>query len=320
VTSNIVLPDVGTVSGQLLGYDGTPATPGDEYTPLYLEGRQLESGEGIFTRESSTSLDGEYREENVPEGPITVNVFDLDDAAANKGVVVAGAETTIDVQLGTIPWVDVDYAVAGTENIDGDGAIWVDDGQGYGTTYAYVNAKYFAWLESGRTELSGRQVELGPVRSAGLQHTRKVYAPAGGDWVRYLEVFDNPNSIDVELSLDLDGDLNVDSTSSGDATLDAADRYFVDSRGLAMVFAGTTAGARAPDWGRGQTDFFEVKWRNLTVPAGGRVIVMHFVVLTGDPATAATRAETLNELTEPAAISDLTPEERSQILNFEVQP
>ncbi len=320
VTANVVLPDVGTLSGQLLGYDGTPATPGDEYTPLYLEGRQLESGEGIFTRESSTSLDGEYREENVPEGPITVNVFDLDDAAANKGVVVAGAETTIDVQLGTIPWVDVEYAVAGTENIDGDGAIWVDDGQGYGTTYAYVNAKYFAWLESGRTELSGRQVELGPVRSAGLQHTRKVYAPAGGDWVRYLEVFDNPNSIDVELSLDLDGDLNVDSTSSGDATLDAADRYFVDSRGLAMVFAGTTAGARAPDWGRGQTDFFEVKWRNLTVPAGGRVIVMHFVVLTGDPATAATRAETLNELTEPAAISDLTPEERSQILNFEVQP
>ena len=308
------------MSGQLLDYDGTPATPGDEYTPLYLEGRQLESSEGIFTRETSTSIDGDYREENVPEGPMTVNVFDLDDAATNTGTVVAGAETTIDVQLGTIPWVDLDYAVPGAENIDGDGAIWVDDGSGYGATYAYVNAKYFAWLDSGTTELSGRQYVLGPVRSAGLQHTRKVYAPSGGDWVRYLEIFDNPNGYDVELSLDLDGDLNVDSTSSGDGTFDGADRYFVDSRGLAVVFAGTTAGARAPDWGRAQADFFEVKWRNLTVPAGGRVIVMHFVVLTGDAATATTRAETLIELTEPAAISDLTPAERSQILNFEVQP
>jgi hypothetical protein len=102
--------------------------------------------------------------------------------------------------------------------------------------------------------------------------------------------------------------------------LDAADRYFIDSRGLAVVFAGTTAGARAPDWGRGQGDFFEVKWRNLTVPAGGRVVVLHFLVLTGDAATATTRAETLVELTEPAAVSDLSPDERSQIVNFEVQP
>ena len=81
----------------------------------------------------------------------------------------------------------------------------MDDGSGYGATYAYVNAKYFAWLDSGTTELSGRQYVFGPVRSAGLQHTRKVYAPSGGDWVRYLEIFDNPNGFDVELSLDLDG-------------------------------------------------------------------------------------------------------------------
>ena len=61
---------------------------------------------------------------------------------------------------------------------------------------------------------------------------------------------------------------------------------------------------------------------NLTVPAGGTVIVMHFAVQRGvaDTAGAQSQAEALVDLSDPRALVGMTQTERSLVVNFSVPP
>ncbi len=230
---------------------------------------------------------------------------------------VAGADTTVDVTLGTVRTVELSLGVGTSQEIDGDGALHVvENGGEFGLSSARVNTKAFPWLASGTTEIAGRQYVLGPIRTAGLLYTRKVFSSLEAEWVRTLEVLENPGAFDIEVRFALSGDISVDSTSSGDVQLDPDDRFFIDSRGVAVVYAGGALGL--PDATRARSDDYELEWRRLTVPAGGRIFLMHFAVLTGDPSSAETLADQLMELTIPEAINDLSAVERLQVVNFEI--
>jgi hypothetical protein len=72
-----------------------------------------------------------------------------------------------------------------------------------------------------------------------------------------------------------------------------------------------------PDTIREDYDY-EIDWRSLVMPAGERVILMHFAVQAPDLASAVSLADGLMNLAIPEAFSDLSAQERAQIVNFVV--
>jgi hypothetical protein len=85
---------------------------------------------------------------------------------------------------------------------------------------------------------------------------------------------------------------------------------------LGVVFAGT-GGVMNPDSVREDYEY-QIEWRSLLVPAGGRIILMHFAVQAPDLASAVSLASGLMNLAIPEAFSDLSAQERAQIVNFVV--
>ena len=184
-----------------------------------------------------------------------------------------------------------------------------------------VNGKPYPSLASAVPEIPDQQIVFGPIRTAGILHTRKVFVPSDGSFVRFLEILENPNDFAVEVTLDVSGEIFASSlsTSSGDSALDAGDGYLAGEldtgAGVAIVFT-DTLGALIPDAARTNGDAYQHLWRGVTIPAGGRAILMHFAMQAADRATAIAKADDVLNLTDPTAFSDLTAEERSQVVNF----
>jgi hypothetical protein len=316
--ADITFPDVGTVFGQLFARDGTPTGPGDEAITIFLEGHSHETGDGIFTNYQNLDFDGSYRIEDVPVGEITAVVREVEGSGKTVGTVSAGSETEIDVTLGTFdePQIDLPSGIW----LLGNGSLFAQEDEGYDSfAAASVDAKPFPYLAGGETELSARQYVLGPIATSGILHTRKVYSPEGTTYLRYLEIFENPHSFDVDVRINWGGNAYVESTTSDDDRLDPTDRFFVDGYyDLAVVYAGQGSSALVPDNARSRFGRYDIEWRNLTVPAGGRVILVHFVAFGADAADAEAQADILMRLADPTAFSDLSADERAVIVNFEV--
>jgi len=323
----ITLPELGDVSGRLRASDGTETTPSGEFAPVVVEGRQQESRAGISTRSGEVSLfDGSYRVEDVPVGEVTVTIIDEADAGASTGTVVAGIETTnLDVRLGTAVALPIELGLpAGHRHeVQADGSVLGDllGGSEVALSNLTVNGKPYPSLASAVPEIPDQQIVFGPIRTAGVLHTRKVFVPSDGSFVRFLEILENPNGFAVDVTLDLTGEIFASNlvTSSGDAALEAADGYLAGQldtgAGVAVVFT-DTLGALIPDAARTNGNAYQHAWRSVTIPAGGRAILMHFAVQAADRATAIAKADDLLNLTDPTAFSDLTAEERSQVVNF----
>jgi hypothetical protein len=326
-SSDITLPDIGDVSGRLRATDGTETTPSGELAPVIVEGRQQESRAGIATQSGTVSLiDGTYRVEDVPEGAVTVTILDETDAGATAGTVEAGLETTdVDVTLGSAVALPHELGTAHRHEAQADGSVLGESLLGsseVALSNVTVNGKPYPSLASAVPELSDRQLVFGPVRTAGVLHTRKVFVPSDASFVRYLEILENPHGFDVDLTLEVAGEIFAGNlmTSSGDAVLDATDGYLAGEldtgAGVAIVFT-DNLGTASPD-ARTDGNAFRHTWRDVTVPAMGRILILHFAVQADDRAAAIAEANELLDLTDPAALSGLTAEERSQVVNFSV--
>jgi len=323
----ITLPDLGDVSGRLRAGDGSETTPSGEFAPVVVEGRRQEARAGIATKSGEVSLiDGTYRVEGVPEGDVTVTVIDETDAGAAAGVVQAGMETThLDVMLGTARALPMELGTALRHEVQADGAVLGENllsGSDALFSWVRLNGKPYPSLASAVPELADRQLVFGPVRTAGILHTRKVFVPSDGSFVRFLEILENPNDFDVDLTLDVAGEMFASNrtTSSGDAALDASDGYVAGEldtgAGVAVVFT-DNLGTVAPE-ARTDGDAYVHTWRDITISAMTRIAVLHFAVQASDRADAVAEAEALMDLTDPAALAGLNAEEHSQVVNFSV--
>lgn len=197
-----------------------------------------------------------------------------------------------------------------------DGCYYLDVG---GTRYS----------PSGAGTVSGRTVTLATTTIAGLSVRRVVYVPAsGGDWARYLEVLDNPGMTPVTTTVRISGNLGSDSgtrlmaTSSGDSVVDPTESWFAtdDTDGssdpsLAHLFqsgpgSGAPVSARAASLSSDNIDWtFDV-----TVPAGGRVVVMTFAIQTMTQALAQAEAARLVDLPDDAFVG--MEDFETDIVNF----
>lgn len=193
--------------------------------------------------------------------------------------------------------------------------------------------------EDGRREVSVRQDNV-----RGLNVTRKLFVPSTGYFGRYLEILSNPGAdpvtVDVRVTANVRAawptSVAVQGTSSGDAIFAAGDRWVVvddgvdadpyyqttqppvafvvdgDGAGVAVGEAGIAAGASG-------TGIVTYEWRQVAVPAFGRVALMHFVSMQTSRAAAIATGERLAQL-PPEAMVGLSPVEVQEIANFVVPP
>ena len=206
-------------------------------------------------------------------------------------------------------------------------------------------ATRFSGSATAQVEQNRRQFVVQQTGIAGLTVTRKIFVPADGYFSRYLEMLSNttasPIAVDVRVTSTMrapNAQRAID-TSSGDNTVSVADptsrdRWVVatDTQtsdpnlqtagpALAFVFDGD-GGSRSVD----QLTFTPnavgqliEQWSSVTIPAGGQVALMHFVVMQLDGASARASAARLVSLPQEALVG-LTAADLSAIQNFAVPP
>lgn len=207
---------------------------------------------------------------------------------------------------------DVDDAVGG------HGEIANGTSDAYDACYVLAVASTQYTLPIGGTpslSAAGRQVDLPPVAlgTDGLTAERHVYVTPTGDWARFIEVIANPTASSISASVAISGNLGSDSattlvaTSSGDAVLTTADTWFTtddtDLAGdpsLAHVLrgAGAAVDAAAVTLSGDQISYVY----GVTVPAHGRVAIMHFAVQASSRALAEAGARAVSMLGDDTRI------------------
>ena len=338
----ITLNTFGSASGKVTTTTGTPVVG------VYVS---LVSGGGEFGASVQTDGSGSYAFTRVPVGVFRARVFDQSngrfgsvEAALAQDGDAAVADITMDSALLNYTLTDANgsnYVVQSTAGISG--STNADGFFGFARMLVSPSGtdafRSFNGDQGGRFELNGRQLSvrnfdnqsivLQPL--VGLNVTRKFYVDPAGYFGRSLEVFQNPTAAPISIDVDLSGNVNADrvtATSSGDATLDAADQWFVTDYTTqpqaphdAFVFAGAGAALPpttvSPDKNFSSNLIPHYRWTRLTVPAGGRAILMHFISSSADDAAARATAVRLAQL-PPEALAGLTAADAAAIVNFAV--
>ena len=225
---------------------------------------------------------------------------------------------------------------------DGAGFLWDIQGDGNinnGTGDAYdgglrltIDDLGYPFLPEAVAEDGGRELVLGPATFGDLRVTRKVFVPTDAGFARFLEILDNSGVASVNIKVDLltnlgsDGGTQIIATSSGDATFTTADDYLVtddfDAGGdptVGHIVSGPSAAlepnAVAATAGNDNTLVsFQV-----TVPAGGRVILLHFASQSPTQAQAIAGADALRFL-QGRALDGMTTAEQLAVVNFFAEP
>ena len=180
----------------------------------------------------------------------------------------------------------------------------------------------------------GQETAVGPAvtGTGGLKVTRRSFRPYGADYLRLLDVIENPTAGPITFEYRLDswmGPLTLITTGSGDTALGVDDdwAFFSNPSGtskkdVALVYAGRPPPARHDALQEDATEHIvSSTWHSLTLQPGETKILMQFLVA-GDPSDPATTQAQAQALTAPdeTALSGLTAEERSQVVNFAVPP
>jgi len=197
--------------------------------------------------------------------------------------------------------------------------------------YLRVDGTTYTGARTG-TEEDGMEAVCDPESIAGLNVRRKVFVPPTMNWARFLEVLENPTGSDITVdvriygNLGSDGETQVFGTSDGDLSWTAADAWvvtddaddFLAPPSLAHVYDSTTApGTETVDTVSLAGDDMYYQWDNITVPAGGTVIIMHFGAQHYANALAVADATGLSSLAEVAPmVADMVPTELSQVVNW----
>ena len=250
VRRDLVFSPTGTVVGTVFAPDGDP-----EVNAVVTVSSSAPGSRQVVAR---TDVRGQYRADEVALGSIFVSGRDSTGSFEGQGegeLVAADEVVTVDIQLSGDrilgrPFDANNYVYPvefpnGAIALGGLGVFRGDDeknrhgfrlavGEG-GTFRTFVASDAFE-------ENAGREkILVGRDDASGLEVTRKVFVPADGYFVRYLEILENPTGESVTIDVRLDtflrfvrnqrnGQRFVDSfqiidSSSGDPLADSADRW-----------------------------------------------------------------------------------------------
>jgi hypothetical protein len=328
---DIALPAEGVVQGTAQLSDGSAL---NTFDAIEIFG----GNEGTATFARSSSGGSNFTVTGVPVGPVIAAFTSNGEAGLATGTLTASGPLTLNMTAGA------GGAVPAFTRIDpgADGFNYQPYCSGYlqgdegGATSPYdrsyvlrVGGVQVACLSAMRATNGNREMVFGPFPVSHVLATRRVFAPAAGGFVRFLDTFENATSSTQTI------DVSIESTWSGVTAFDVAPgatgfTYAVTTDGtggasgrpvLAHVFAGpggsvTPASINYPQFLGGST----VRYR-LTVPAGAAVTLMHFSAqrASTDTTGARAQAQTLVNLTDTNALAFMTPDDKARVVNFSIK-
>ncbi len=344
------LPPAAAIVGQVLRPDGVTPAAGVALTLRGADGKVLKTGNsdslggfrfaGLLLRQHTVSA----------EDPANAKFADADVSLSTDGeepsIKLVLADNRISLPANLWDANDFLYDIQSGGDVGGGWRHQVDwwssnyPVYNSGAAKLSINGQAFTGDSSALLEVGRRQFAIAqPTPIAGLNVTRKVYVPRGGYFARYLDVLENTGTSPVTVSVALDtryagyyGVPSVIRGSTGSNTLQAGaqgdlwavldDDNDVDpfntlsTPATATVLSNAQAGL-STDVFRFDADNLTLKtqWSSVTVPAGGRVSLLHFQVQQVNRAGAIAAAERLTQL-PPEALQSLTDEERASVLNF----
>jgi hypothetical protein len=345
VTVNIILPATGSVTGTLFRTDG--ATPVANAN-IRVENIDSTGPQGFYSVSARTDSGGGYSLGNVPVGNVRVSGSDPNDSTSSgfaMGRVSANLTSTINVVLGQgfafFRPSFFNFNLDGTNGyrfdidcdgeIDGGGLIDGTLNHGYsGAEIMQLNGRTFnvafPCIRGAQTDLGGREILMGPAGLGGLVVTRKIFSPASGAYVRYLDVISNPTAEALPTSMLLESFLAAGSnTSILVSPASTGNTYAATGFNnsccmplLGFVFAGQGAAVTPGDFkfNNGQSPVsYDI---NFTVPPNESVTIMHFDIQrdTTDLAGVQQQAQALVAGTDPDEFTGMTSDDQARVINF----
>jgi hypothetical protein len=334
-TVTLTLKAAGAITGNIVRPDGSTLAGGFPYSVRLL------NGANNGAREGRTDGAGNFRMSGLALGTYLVTAYDPSNnrfADTEVTLLADGDEAAVALRLEenriALP-ADLYDANRFRYDVQRNGALATGSSTFRGAAALTVNGQLFTGDTSAVLELGKRQFAIAQPEAIGsLQVTRKVFVPKGGYFARYLEVFENHGPSPVKLSAGLATGYAaaqlVDSSSKG-AQPGSTDRWVVlddaedgdvmmgaSQPPTAHVHGNAGAALAASEVRLGSADgnaMLLQSWNELSVPAGGKVALMHFVVQQVNRAGAVAAAERLVQL-PPEALDGLTADERAAIVNF----
>jgi hypothetical protein len=178
-----------------------------------------------------------------------------------------------------------------------------------------------------------RELTFAPQTFPGLpiQVTRKVFVPDNAEYLRWLNIVTNTGSVAGQVGITLQGLLGattstkIGTTSSGDASVSAADLWFTAGQSVpagtqsthpAVGFVVQGLGASAPAVAEGVNSLGQaIVTFAPTIPAGGTAIIMTFTTVQGNLKNAKNTAENVVALPSKS-LKCMSEVELSQVVNF----
>ncbi len=329
--SSAALPDFSSgkrLSAPIAG--DVPAEPGDPEPPTG----------GRTVKEDEVKGDGPIGDPPLTDNSgfrwnINTNVGFTTSSSAS-GAVSEGA-FTVPVNASTLNGGTVNQVLV--DAFDGYNALCLDVNN-VGGQCNTANMSVYNQLGPSSLECSGRQVVLPNQVVGNLAVRRKVFVPTNDEFARWLNIVTNNSAVPQTVRLQTSNNLGSDAgtivvtSEDGDANAEVTDGWVTTFQN----FSGTTSsdprlghvlqgnapifnssipvGLNTNSFVNGDDNPF---WRYVfTLPAGRTAIIMNFA--TGQPtkAHAAAEAAALSSLSNPNALSCMTPTEIGQVRNFDL--
>ncbi len=339
LTVNLAMPPTQSIFGTVFQSDGV--TP-DSYESICVENFDSTGPLGYFPDRSTCNNyadgNGNYVASNIPVGNvrITANPYSGSPSSIAKVVTDPSAPATVNLTLGNAT-PDPTFLLNGADGFYYDA--YCDGSIGSGgtldgalTSYSYggflfsLNNNFFPCPIAEITPVDPTTAQFGPAGLGGIQVNRKLYSPASGGFIRYLDTLTNPTANTLTVTVKIESFVNSSPRVFTSPSTTSGTFAIVDNAGaccmpvLGFVFAGPNSSTPvAATHFVDQDRTVSYTW-NVTVPAGQTVILMHFGVQRDvtDDAGAVAQAQALVNLTDPNALTGMSAAEQSEVINFVV--
>jgi hypothetical protein len=323
------VPATGELSGQVVSSGAGAAN-----AEVLIENVEHSGPLGGFSRALDANSTGFFSATDVPAGQVRVSAFSGIFGGSRTITLTPGTPATVEVQIGSLVKLADPYALSSSAfrfsvgcrgymanggRIDGSWSTMYADAFGLTVNDTSFPCLPAAALEDGQRELVLDGGVVGTIRA-----TRKIYVSETGDYARYLEILTNSSASPRTVTVDVAGGLSswpsvpawvVRPEATG---MTHAVSSFLHMGSLGFAFAGHGATLKPTEVYVDSPNYFFYRWE-VTVPANGTVILVHFAQQDSSSTAATAHAEEFAATSRSGMWNGMSAQERAQVVNFKLQ-
>jgi hypothetical protein len=166
---------------------------------------------GQLSQWVTTDTSGAFSFTSAPAGDFRLYALDpvnQENVGISDGTAIMNAVITLDVTLGN--GVGLPYVLIGSDGyrfkVDCDGSLWRETAPYSNEMYALkVNTSNMPCVPGALVSSDKRELSFGPSKIGPVQVSRRVFSPATGGFVRFIDSYVNPGIVDTSINLQVGG-------------------------------------------------------------------------------------------------------------------